>query len=264
MKELVSKTPPEEKLRVFSCGGDGTFNEVLNGGAGSENLSFGVIPVGTGNDFIRNFPGSGAFLSVRRQLSGKEVLCDAIKFSGVINGEYRERYCANMFNIGFDANVCDMTARLKNYPLISGSFAYLLAVFIMLISKKGANLKIGSAGETVFSGRLLLSSVANGAFCGGGIKSNPGANVSNGKMNVNIVKNISRLRFLTLFPKYKKGTHMSLKNVDRFIINSDFEKLSVTPLDGYMKLCVDGEIYKAEKTEFEIMPGFFKMTVPER
>ena len=43
------------ELRFFACGGDGTLNEAANGVAGFNHASVGVIPTGTGNDFVRNF-----------------------------------------------------------------------------------------------------------------------------------------------------------------------------------------------------------------
>ena len=78
-----------------------------------------------------------------------------------------------MFNIGFDCNVADMTAKMKKKPLISGSMAYLFSIFAILIKKKGANLKIELDDIVKYEGPLLLTSLANGCFCGGGIKSNP-------------------------------------------------------------------------------------------
>ena len=262
VREFAEKSDGRE-IRIYSCGGDGTFNEVINGGIGYPNISFGIIPIGTGNDFCRNFSDCGDFLSVEEQLFGEEVLCDTIKYSGTVNGNYVEKYCANMFNIGFDANVCDMAAKLKKYSLTRGSFAYTLSSFMILVKKKGASLKIESDGKTVYDGRLLLTSIANGSFCGGGIKSNPYANVSNGKVNVNVIKNISRTKFLSIFPKYTKGIHMNTKNIEKTIFNFNCEKLTVTPVTKTMKLCVDGEIYEAEKMEFETVPQSIKIIVPK-
>ncbi len=44
-----------EPLRIYACGGDGTANEAANGVAGYENAAMTCIPVGTGNDFLKNF-----------------------------------------------------------------------------------------------------------------------------------------------------------------------------------------------------------------
>ena len=262
VREVAEKSDGRE-IRIYSCGGDGTFNEVVNGGIGYPNISFGIIPIGTGNDFCRNFTNCGDFLSVEDQLSGEEVLCDTIKYSGEVNGNHVAKYCTNMFNIGFDADVCVTVAKLKTYPLIKGSFAYTLSGFVTLIKKKGANLKIESDGKTVYNGRLLLASIANGAFCGGGINSNPYANVSSGKADVNVIKNIGRIRFLSLFSKYKKGLHMNSENLEKTMLNFNCKKLTVTPNNKTTKLSVDGEIYEVGKIEFEVAPESIKMIVPK-
>ena len=44
-----------EEIRIYACGGDGTLNEVANGAAGAEHIEVTVVPVGTGNDFLKNF-----------------------------------------------------------------------------------------------------------------------------------------------------------------------------------------------------------------
>lgn len=256
--------------RIFACGGDGTFNEVLNGvmeaQAGSE-ISIGLIPMGTGNDFCRNFPEAGDFVDIRSQLLGSPVPCDAIRYSGMLDGRQQTRYCANMFNIGFDCNVVDLTATLKTYPLVAGSFAYLLAVFSMMVKKKGANLRVEVDGEVRNDGPLLLTAVANGCFCGGGVKSSPEARTDDGLMDYNIIRDVSRLDFIRLFPKYAKGTHMSVPGVERIIDTGKAKHITITPLNGEgklgtMRLCTDGEIVDAEKIDMEIAPRAFSLIIP--
>ncbi len=290
-----------EEMRIFACGGDGTFNEVLNGVMEAEadatdamvenaraaatgnasgelvtgesdeqkmpKISIGLIPMGTGNDFCRNFPEAGDFVDVRSQLLGSPVPCDAIRYSGMLDGRQQTRYCANMFNIGFDCNVVDLTATLKTYPLVAGSFAYLLAVFSMMVKKKGANLRVEVDGEVRNDGPLLLTAVANGCFCGGGVKSSPEARTDDGLMDYNIIRDVSRLDFIRLFPKYAKGTHLSVPGVERIIDTGKAKHITITPLNGEgglgtMRLCTDGEIVDAEKIDMEIAPRAFSLVIP--
>ena len=271
-----------EETRIFACGGDGTFNEVLNGvmeaqadaaDATDENaraaakISIGLIPMGTGNDFCRNFSEAGDFVDIRSQLLGSPVPCDAIRYSGMLDGRQQTRYCANMFNIGFDCNVVDLTATLKTYPLVAGSFAYLLAVFSMMVKKKGANLKVEVDGEVRNDGPLLLTAVANGCFCGGGVKSSPEARTDDGLMDYNIIRDVSRIDFIRLFPKYAKGTHLGVPGVERIIDTGKAKHITITPLNsagklGTMRLCTDGEIVDAEKIDMEIAPRAFSLVIP--
>lgn len=247
--------------RFIACGGDGTFGEVLNGMCMENDASAGIIPIGTGNDFCRNFS-EADFLNIENLFLGKSERCDVIRYKGVVNGVEKTGYCANMINIGFDCNVADKTAKMKQKPFISGSLAYFISIFVMLVKKKGANLKIVVDGEEKHNGKLLLTSIANGKFCGGGIKSNPLATLTDGLMDINIVRNMSRLKFLTKLPFYMKGTHIKLKNIEKLIYNIKGKKIIIEPIDKIMRICVDGEIFDAEKIEFEVLEKAVEFVLP--
>ena len=257
VREYTEKNGP---ARFIACGGDGTFNEVLNGISECDGAEAGVVPIGTGNDFCRNF--NGSFDDVLRQTDGEAVRCDAVRYTAETDGGTVTGYCANMINIGFDCNVADMTARMKKKPMISGSMAYFVSILANLIGKKGANLRIEIDGEEKHCGKHLLTSVANGCYCGGGIKSNPPASVCDGIINVNIIKNVSRTSFLRLLPSYMNGTFLGIKNIDKVALNLDCRKIAITPLDGAMRICIDGEIIDAGRTVFEICPKAFSFVVP--
>ena len=261
--EETKAANPDEELRLVACGGDGTVNEVLNGIMGYENAVLGVVPIGTGNDFVRNFPENADFLDISAQLQGYTMKSDVIKYSGVIDGKEQTRYCINMFNIGFDCNVADLTQTLKTYPLLSGSVAYLAAIVGMLVKKKGANLKVELDGEVVENGPLLLTAVANGGFCGGGVNSAPTASINDGMMDVNVIYDITRTKFLKKFPHYSKGTHMELPDIDDFLLFRQCKEAVITPLDGSMRLCVDGEIVDAGEVKMQMMPLAVNVLVPK-
>lgn len=248
--------------RFLACGGDGTLSEVLNGVLDCPGAEIGVIPLGTGNDFCRNFGKEYDFSDIDGQLTGKSIPCDAIRYRTEVDGTNREGYCVNMFNIGFDCNVADLTAEMKKKPMISGSFAYFISILVTLIQKKTANLQIELDGEMVHDGKLLLTSVANGSFCGGGIKSNPLASVRDGRININVIQNLSRTRFLTLLPYYMKGTVLERPDIERYIQSVHGTRLILTPKSGRMRLCVDGEIMDAGRTEFEVVPAMFRFVLP--
>ena len=248
--------------RFVACGGDGTLSEVLNGAIGFDNVEIGLISAGTGNDFCRNFGEDCDFGDVLRQMSCDTVVCDAIRYTTYVDGGVKEGYCANMFNIGFDCNVADMTANMKKRPFVSGSFAYFVSILLTLVKKKGADLKIELDGKVAHCGKLLLTSLANGCYCGGGIMSNPMASVTDGMININIIKNVSRLRFITLLPYYMKGLLHEVVGIEKFVTTKKCKRIVVTPNNGKMRLCIDGEIIDAGRTEFEIIPGVFRFVLP--
>lgn len=263
-RHILENTHGDERVRFFACGGDGTLNEVANGAFGYDNAQVGVVPIGTGNDYVRNYGSGKQFLDIEAQLTADAIPVDLIQYSGIIDGRQQTRCCVNMFNIGFDCNVVDKTAEMKNKPFVSGSLAYLLSVLAILIKKKGANLSITVDGENIHNGPNLLCAVANGSYCGGGIYSSPQANTDDGYMDVNVILNISRTKFLTLFPSYTKGTHFERKNIDKIITAYPCKEAVIEPLDGTMRLCTDGEISTTETITMKVINKCFNFVVPEK
>lgn len=251
-----------EEARFFACGGDGTLGEIVNGAVDYPNVIVGCIPNGTGNDTVRNFDNSDKFTDVLAQLEGTPETIDLIKYSGVINGRHQEKYCINMFNIGFDCNVVEMAGRLKKKPMISGSAAYLMAVLGMFLQKKCIDLKLESDGEIILDEEVLLCAIANGSFCGGGMKTSPQSSMSDGCFDINIVNNVTRTEFVKLFPKYQKGTHLSVKGIEKVVRVRKSKNLKLVPKEKNFFLCCDGEIYLAGEILFEIAPGKIRFNVP--
>ena len=246
--------------RFYACGGDGTNNEIINGTIGFDQIAVGCIPIGTGNDTVRNFPGD--FLDIKAQLLGTTQKIDLIRYSGVLNGIYQERFCVNMFNIGFDCNVVELTSRLKKKPLIAGSMAYLLAVMGMFVQKKGIELKLVEDDKTLIDGEVLLCAISNGSYCGGGMYTSPQALISDGIFDLNIIKDVPRLTFLRLFPKYKKGTHLQVPGIEDILTIKKCRSLNLEPKRDHFFLCADGEISTAEAIHFEIVPRVLDFIVP--
>lgn len=253
------------RLRIYGCGGDGTINELVNGCFGYAGVEIGAIPMGTGNDYIRNYGKAADFKNIRRQMRGRSVSSDLIGFHAVYNKNITEGYCANMFNIGFDCNVVDLTSRVKRWPLVGGSLAYLISVFLILIRKKGADLRIEYADGRVLDGKILLIAIANGCYCGGGVKGVPYCKLDDGLMDVSVVNNISRTSFISLFPSYAKGTHMQRYKIQaqKIIQYSKETSLKITANRESLRLCTDGEITTQKTVEFSIVPNGFRFVVPE-
>lgn len=251
--------------RFYACGGDGTLNEVVNGAYGFSDIEIACIPIGTGNDFVRNFDiDKEVFLDFNSQLEGLARSVDLIRYIEKKEAGEQVRYCINMFNIGFDCNVVDITAELKKKPLLKGSLAYLVGVGLILIKKKGASLDILLDDGTEKCGDLLLTAVANGCYCGGGVKGIPLADVSDGFMDVSIVSDIPRTTFMKLFPKYAKGTHLDESGIEKILTYKKCRSLTIRPLAGSMRLCTDGEITDSGEVRFEIVPGAMKFSVPAK
>ena len=264
VRKICQEKELGESIRFYACGGDGALNEVANGAFGFEGVEVGCVPLGTGNDYVRNYASPQAFLNIEAQLRGQARSSDLIRYVRERGGQAEQaRYCVNMFNIGFDCNVVDQTSRAKNWPLVKGSLAYLLSVAIILIKKKGADLKVCYEDGRIFDGRLLLIAVANGCYCGGGVKGLPLSDLDDGLIDVSLIKNVPRRTFIRLFPKYAKGTHLADRKAPEIIDYRRCRQLTIIANQGIMKLCVEGEIVDTEKVTFEIVPKAFQFSVPE-
>ena len=269
-RELAESLNGEE-ARFYCAGGDGTVNEVVNGVYGFHNIAIGAIPIGTGNDIVRNFPEACDFLDINSQLKGKLMPMDLIEYRGVINGEEATEYCVNMINIGFDCNVVELTGRLKEKPFIAGSFAYLLSVFVKFLKRDGTSLivtehlgKTFTSNEILKEGEMLLCAICNGSYCGGGIKSAPMAQVNDGVFEVNLINKISRSKFMRFFPSFKKGEHMNLPGIDEYIAVKSCTDVAIEPYDTYdFFICVDGEIKTTTGIRAKIKENAINFIVPE-
>ncbi len=253
-----------EKARFFACGGDGTVNEIANGIVGFDNISLGIIPTGTGNDTVRNFGEVSDFLDLERQFKAEPKPVDLMSYEGIIDSRWQKRYCINMFNIGFDCNVVELAARLKEKPFISGSGAYLAAVLGIFIEKRGISLTIKEDDKLIRQGEMLLCAIANGSYCGGGVYSSPQASMDDGFFDVNIINDVPRRTFLKLFPKYQKGTHLDIPGIEKIVEVMKSKSITVEP---YGKkdffLCVDGEIFITEGVKIGMCEHAIKLLVPQ-
>ena len=188
-----------EIVRLYSCGGDGTLNEVLMGAKGCPLIEVACVPCGSGNDFIRNYGSNEDFLDLPSLMSGKAQTIDMIE----TNAGWSASICA----AGLDAQVAYGIPKYRRIPLCGGSMAYYLSIVEQLCGKMGKKLSIDIDGEHIEQDCLLLA-ICNGSYYGGGFFAAPEASMNDGMLDVVIVKKINRLRIAKVLDVYKKGAHL--------------------------------------------------------
>lgn len=245
---------PDMQLRFYACGGDGTLSEVVNGAYGCANAAVGVVPVGTGNDFVRNFEGKEWFLDIGAQLDGQTHMMDLM--------QYNDRLCVNMINIGFDCEVVKLTAKLKEKKLLSADMGYIAGLVLTLIRKPGVKALVSVDGGQPVKHDMLLTSAANGAWCGGGFHSSPIALPDDGILDIVMIKNVTRVRFLSLVKAYKDGSHIHNPKAKRVI---DYVKCHTVryTFGGMQSICVDGEVIEAQELEISAVRNALCLVVPK-
>lgn len=248
-KLLAQKEANEgDEVTIFSVGGEGTTFEVINGIAGYDNVTLGIIPHGTGNDFVKFFKNKDAFLDLKDQIQGESVKLDAIKFE--------DMYLIDQCCCGMDAMVASNVGKFRKFA--NGILAYNLSIVYTIFKKYKAKLKIKVDGKTLPITRSLFMTCANAPYYGGGYYSAPTANPTDGKITYSIIKTASKLKALTVLGSYKKGLHMGKTyceygKCDTFEISSDTE----------MPIVLDGEIFYRKNVKLSIVPKMFNFNIPK-
>ncbi len=243
-----------EKQRFICVGGDGTINEIANSAPCNPNVEFGVIPSGSGNDFVRNFTNTKLFSNIDAQIDGEVRSFDLIK--------YNDDYCVNMINIGFDCAAAKEAAHLKRFKWVTPSMSYIMGVVIVLFRKFGTKMKIILDDGEVFEQEFTLTAIGNGRFCGGGFKAIPHAELADGLMEISAVKKVSRMTFLSLVGAYKKGTYISNHRALKYFIHRSVPHFKME-FDVPIPVCVDGEIRGAKNIDFSVVQNAFNFVIPK-
>ncbi len=250
---ITNKTLANDEIVFYACGGDGTLHEVVNACVGHKNAYVGVIPCGSGNDFIKNFNNYDYFHNVNYQINGEKVYLDLIKV--------KEEYAVSVCNIGFDADAAFSMHMFKKIPFITGSGCYIMSVLYNLSKKLGKNVEVIIDNSEVLKGSFLLGVVANGHSYGGGYKCAPEALVNDGIIDLCFVNNISKLKILSLIGSYKEGTHLTnekLKNIITYKKCKHVKIISKEPIN----ICIDGENYIYDEVEFEMVKNGLRFWMP--
>ena len=254
--EYVAKNAQasEEKQRFIAIGGDGTLNTLVNSAPENANVEFGVIPAGTGNDYIRNFTNKKAFTDIYAQIEGEAIEVDLIRCN--------ERYCINMINVGLDCEVAKEADRLKKLWFIPVSLSYIAGLIVMAFRKIGTKMKLTYSNGTVSDKVFTLCAVGKGKFCGGGFCALPTANVNDSKLHAIAIDKISLVKFLSLVVPYKLGKHLKSKRAMKVIQYNTTESLKME-FDNERSICIDGEIFDAKSIELSVCRKAAHFVVPK-
>ena len=249
------KEYPDERQRFICVGGDGTINEIANSAPANPNIEFGVIPNGSGNDFVRNFKHRRKFTEIDAQIDGEVKSFDLIKCN--------DDYCVNMVNIGFDCSVVIEADKFRKYKFISPGISYVLGVVVGFFFKKfGTQMRIIFDDGEIIDKQLTLTAIGNGKFCGGGFKSAPKACLADGLLDVCIIDKVSRISFLQLVGCYKDGTFLEKKKAQKIVKYKQTNHFKME-FEAPQPICIDGEVSNAKTVEFTVIPGAFNFVIPK-
>ncbi|MBQ8001666.1 MAG: diacylglycerol kinase family lipid kinase [Ruminococcus sp.] len=260
--EHIARTVAQsgDEMRVYACGGDGTANEVLTGIAGYKNCALGIIPIGSGNDFVRGFEPRTRedFLCVEDMVNGEEMAIDLMECQG--------KYSMNVFSVGFDCEVARNVDRFKKLPHVSGSLAYKLSIVYCLFTKRKHPIKIYLDGKPFegadYKNTTLLAVAANGKYYGGGIKAAPLAVHDDGLMDFVHANTLSVPKFISIVGKYTKGLHINNPKLP-FITFKRCKKIKFVA-EAPIGVNFDGEIFEMQNPEITLLPKALRIILPAK
>ncbi len=266
--QLAQEAPSQGYERIIAVGGDGIVHEVVNGllraSNEGETIALGIIPLGTGNDFIKSLPPALTpgqtrddwKLSIPRVTSPNTALVDVGKITvDVPNaGVPHPQYFTNGTDVGFGALVAKA---IRGIPM-TGIAAYLVAVMQVLVDYGLPRVKLTIDDKEVIELNTTLTAVTNGRCFGSSFWLTPMAEISDGELNVFIAQALGRVGILQIIPLLMKGTHLNhpavtFKKARKVVIESPDPM--IMEADGEMPFNL------ARRMEIEILPKRLRVMV---
>lgn len=238
-----------EEVRFYSCGGDGTLYEVVNGCYKYPNCQVANIPLGSGNDFCRLF---GKNTNIDDHVNGVPMKLDLIETDGQV--------AINECAMGLDSEICIRQISYKKIPLVNGELAYTLAALGCLAQGKTKNeFRITIDDTEVFEDKYLFCYIGNSRWYGGGYQAAPKAMPNDGFIDCVMVRcDRSPIRLLPLISVYKNGEHLDLD----ITTMRRCKKVKVESRNP-AAVNVDGECDYVTEREFKLLEKAITFVVPK-
>lgn len=263
--ELAVEAINKNYKKIVVVGGDGTLHEVVNGvfiqkNADTTAITIAVIPVGTGNDWVRMYGIPHRYTDcIMAIVGGRSILQDIGQLSYIESKVKHNRYMANMAGFGLDACVNERYTRKKEKGKVTGRLTYIMTLIHALLTYRSIRMKIWVDGVKVVENRVLTGAVAIGKYNGGGMLQAPNAIADDGLFDLTIIDNASSLTVLRYFrslfdgniynvpqAKFFRGKDIRIES-EKGIIEVDGEPLGISPFEFHgltrMIRVIVGETY---------------------
>ena len=221
----------QELQKLVVVGGDGTVNEVLNGISDFSQIALGVVPIGSGNDFV---PGLGLPRDPRAALE-------------------------RVFAAGGDARIDLGQMRINRFGL--GSLSYglmtLSAAWNLETARGSVQLTTPQGVLTRDLRALIFLACMNFPWEGGGVPIAPVADAADGCFSVCLADDLSRAQVFRKLPLLALGRHTHTEGVS-LVSATRVEVQLDTPLFVH----ADGEVPgRARSAVFDVLPQQLRVLV---
>lgn len=256
VREFLDKYQ-DEHVRVYSCGGDGTLHEVVDGLYGHENADLALYPIGTGNDFTKAYGGKEKFTLEALQ-NGTSHPIDL----SLIQGETLEfpMFSINVINFGFDAIVGAVGNKNK---LKGKKDPYDKALVTAIFKGRFNKIDVEVDGEKITKKKMLLCTLAQGQYVGGKFRCAPKSDNTDGLIDVCLLHTRSLFAFLNILGPYTNGEHLDNPKYMKKIVYKRAKEIIVDGRGKDIDVCVDGEMVRGKHFKVTIIPNAIKFVIPE-
>jgi len=251
---LASEAARKGAKLIIACGGDGTISEVANGILSSgKDAELGILPSGTGGDFRRTLEIPARSRDAARILRiGRSVRIDVGRVSYTDQeGRDATRYFVGVASCGMSTKVIE---RVKTEDV---SFVNALLKTAMRNEPVRLLVQLDDSHER----HLVVSNlcVANARYFGGGMKIAPDAKLTDGKLDIVSIGDLSAMKIFTSAPRVYTGSHLSMPEVSHTLAR----RITVRASDraAEIPLEVDGELPGRLPATFQIIPEALRVRV---
>ncbi len=245
--ELAQNAIQQGFRNIISVGGDGTLHHVVNGimlqrYVKTSDITIGVIPLGTGNDWIKTYNIPNDVEKAIEIIHHKKTILQDI---GVIETENKSKtYFNNVAGLGYDGYIVHKLKTLKHF----GSIAYLLSGLAGLFFYKKTVFKITFNNKTIKT-KCLMTLVGICKFSGGGMQFTKDVNTADGLFDITIAKNLNIFDLLVNIKKLYNGNIVHHKKVETY----KTKLITVIPQTSKPYIQADGELIGTGKVSFKII-----------
>jgi len=186
---------------IIGVGGDGTLNEISSGFFSdysgkviNQNAALGIIPSGTGSDFMRfmkiprEFEKSAALI---KNSKNKKIDIGKITYSGV---NAREQYFINVADFGLGAEVIKKVSSVQSAQ--RGALTYYRGLLATIMNYRSKTVTLTIDGQQQLQGEYLIGAVANGRIFGGGMIIAPQAEADDGLFDLVLIEDMTKLEII--------------------------------------------------------------------
>lgn len=249
VKKIKAESEKCDTLRVYGCGGDGTFNECVSGAAKLKNVAVAPFPTGTGNDFCRMFGDEAElFRDFNALINGTEHEIDLIACN--------DRYSVNICSVGFDARIGTDVHKYSN-KYIKGMLAYGISLVANIAGGMSRHMRI-KCGDYTADGQHTLACACNGRYYGGGFNPSCDAMPDDGVLDFFIIDKVNLFNLVTLIGRYASGRSDEIKHHIVHLRGSEIE----IDFDEENVVQVDGEAMFTKHVKMSVCPKATRLIVP--